>query len=47
MKKAPFKVSARAARLIGRENVATSQGAATELVKNADAGACAILFLRR
>lgn len=50
MKKIPFKVSARAARLIGRENVATSQGAVTELVKNAydaDAGACAIFFLRR
>ena len=50
MKNIPFKVSARAARLIGRENVATSQGAVTELVKNAydaDAGACAIFFLRR
>lgn len=50
MKKVPFKVSARAARLIGRENVATSQGAVTELVKNAydaDAAACAIFFLRR
>ena len=50
MKKVPFRVSARAARLIGRENVATSQGAVTELVKNAydaDAGACAIFFLRR
>lgn len=50
MKKVPFRVSARAARLIGRENVATSQGAVTELVKNAydaDAGACAIYFLRR
>ncbi len=50
MKNVPFKVSARAARLIGRENVATSQGAVTELVKNAydaDANACAIFFLRR
>ena len=50
MKKIPFKVSARAARVIGRENVATSQGAVTELVKNAydaDASACAIFFLRR
>lgn len=50
MAKIPFKVSARAARLIGRENVATSQGAITELVKNAydaDATACAIFFLRR
>lgn len=46
----PFKVSARAARLIGRENVATSQGAVTELVKNgydADATVCAVLFLPR
>ncbi|ENU4132276.1 ATP-binding protein [Pseudomonas aeruginosa] len=46
----PFKVSARAARLIGRENVATSQGAVTELVKNAydaDASACVILFVPR
>lgn len=50
MARIPFKVSARAARLIGRENVATSQGAITELVKNAydaDATACAILFLPR
>lgn len=29
----PFKVSARTARLIGRENVATSKGAIIELVK--------------
>lgn len=50
MVRIPFRVSARAARLIGRENVATSQGAVTELVKNtydADASACAILFIRR
>lgn len=50
MAKVPFRVSARAARLIGRENVATSHGAVTELVKNAydaDAGVCAVLFLRR
>lgn len=50
MTRVPFRVSARAARLIGRENVATSQGAVTELVKNtydADASACAILFVRR
>lgn len=50
MGRIPFRVSARAARLIGRENVATSQGAVTELVKNsydADAKACIILFLRR
>ena len=32
--KIPFKVSARTARLIGRENVATSRGAIIELVKN-------------
>ena len=30
----PFKVSARTARLIGRENVATSKGAIIELIKN-------------
>jgi len=30
----PFKVSARTARLIGRENIATSKGAIIELVKN-------------
>lgn len=50
MARVPFKVSARAARLIGRENVASSQGAVTELVKNAydaDATACLVLFLRR
>lgn len=48
MSRIPFTVSARAARLIGRENVATSQGAVTELVKNAydaDATACLILFV--
>lgn len=33
--KIPFKVSARTARLIGRENIATSKGAIIELVKNA------------
>jgi len=50
MSKVSFTVSARAARLIGKENVATSQGAVTELVKNAydaDAQACAVLFLPR
>ena len=31
--KIPFKVSARTARLIGRENIATSKGAIIELVK--------------
>lgn len=33
-KRIPFKVSARTARLIGRENIATSKGAIIELVKN-------------
>lgn len=50
MTKVPFTVSARAARLIGRENVATSQGAVTELVKNAydaDASVSAVLFMPR
>ncbi|RYY72590.1 MAG: hypothetical protein EOP03_00225, partial [Proteobacteria bacterium] len=50
MAKVPFRVSARAARLIGRENVASSQGAVTELVKNAydaDADVCAVLFVPR
>lgn len=50
MTKVKFRVSARAARLIGRENVASSHGAVTELVKNAydaDADVCAVLFLRR
>lgn len=32
--KIPFKVSARTARLIGRENIATAKGAIIELVKN-------------
>lgn len=32
--KVPFKVSARTARLIGRENIASSKGAIIELVKN-------------
>lgn len=32
--KIPFKVAARTARLIGRENIATSKGAIIELVKN-------------
>ena len=32
--KISFKVSARTARLIGRENVATAKGAIIELVKN-------------
>lgn len=43
----PFNVSARTARLIGRENVATSEGAIIELVKNtydADSDFCIIKF---
>lgn len=50
MGKVQFRVSARAARLIGRENVASSHGAVTELVKNAydaDASVCAVVFLPR
>jgi signal transduction histidine kinase len=34
IQKIPFKVSARTARLIGRENISTSKGAIIELVKN-------------
>ena len=48
--KIPFKVSARTARLIGRENVATSKGAIIELVKNgydADSRFCIILIDNR
>lgn len=47
MGKIPFKVSARAARLIGRENVSNAESAVVELVKNsydADANYC-LLFL--
>jgi len=47
MAKVPFKVSARAARLIGRENVANAEGAVIELVKNgydADAGLSIVYF---
>lgn len=43
----PFKVSARTARLIGRENLATSKGAIIELVKNAydaDSKVCIVYF---
>lgn len=43
----PFKVSARTARLIGRENIATSKGAIIELVKNAydaDSKVCIVYF---
>ncbi len=47
MAKIPFKVSARTARLIGRENVAHAEAAIIELVKNcydADADNCIIYF---
>jgi signal transduction histidine kinase len=47
MAKIPFKISARAASLIGHENIATADGAVIELVKNsydADADDC-IVFL--
>lgn len=47
MEKLPFTVSARTARLIGRENVASARGAIIELVKNAydaDASKCLVIF---
>ncbi len=47
MAKIPFKVSARTARLIGRENIASSKGAIIELVKNAydaDSSFCIVYF---
>jgi len=47
MAKKPFKVSARTARLIGRENVAHADGAIIELVKNcydADSKICVVYF---
>lgn len=47
MAKIPFKVSARTARLIGRENVSNADGALIELIKNSyDAGAsvCIVCF---
>ncbi|AKB81443.1 hypothetical protein MSBR3_0865 [Methanosarcina barkeri 3] len=47
MTRIPFKVSARTARLIGRENVANAEGAIIELVKNcydADAYNCILFF---
>ncbi|QKD02539.1 sensor histidine kinase [Mesorhizobium loti] len=49
-RKLPFKVSAKAARLIGRENVANAEGAIVELVKNtydADADNCLLILDRR
>ncbi len=48
-KQLPFRVSAKAARLIGRENVSSAEGALAELVKNtydADANHCIIMFRR-
>ncbi len=47
MEKVPFNVSARTARLIGRENVSSAEGALIELVKNsydADAKFCIVFF---
>lgn len=47
MIKIPFRVSARTARLIGRENIASSKGAIIELVKNAydaDSDICIVYF---
>ncbi|WP_352258945.1 HAMP domain-containing sensor histidine kinase [Psychrobacter sp. TB55-MNA-CIBAN-0194] len=47
IEKIPFKVSARTARLIGRENVASAKGAVIELVKNAydaDSDLCIVYF---
>lgn len=49
-RKLPFKVSAKAARLIGRENVANAEGAIVELVKNtydADADCCLLILDHR
>ena len=50
MKKLPFKVSAKTARLFGRENVSNAEGAIAELIKNtydADASLCIVCFLPR
>jgi hypothetical protein len=47
MKKIPFKVSARTARLIGSENISNPEAALIELVKNsfdADAETCIVIF---
>jgi signal transduction histidine kinase len=47
MKKIPFKVSARTARLIGSENISSPEAALIELVKNsfdADAENCIVIF---
>ena len=47
MSKVPFKISARTAKLIGRENFSNPEGAVIELVKNsydADAKNCLVVF---
>jgi len=47
MEKTPFKVSARAGKLLGRENFSNPEGAIIELVKNsydADAKNCIVIF---
>ena len=47
MAKIPFKVSARAGKLLGRENFSNPEGAIIELVKNsydADAQRCIVIF---
>lgn len=47
MKEIPFKVSARAARLIGAENIANAESAVIELIKNsydADSKTCLVYF---
>ncbi len=47
MRKIPFKVSARAGKLLGRENFSNPEGAIIELVKNsydADAKNCIVIF---
>ena len=47
MREISFKVSAKAARLIGRESIANSEGAVAELIKNsydADANVCLVFF---
>jgi len=49
-KKIPFKISARTARLIGRQNFPNAEGAIIELVKNsydADARICIVIFDNR
>lgn len=50
MRELPFKVSAKTARLFGRENVSNAEGAVSELIKNAydaDANMCLVCFLPR